>query len=147
MLKLNIVSSKKIGQPDYGSLGATVGVEVELDSSLVSNPDALIARTRGLFDVARRAVDEELRNGRTSTPQPPNGNGTSNASTNGNGNGQRAATASQLRAIRAIAKRLGHDADAAAVEVVGVHLDDITLPQASQLIDELKSRQTTGGAR
>ena len=145
MLKLNIVSSKKIGQPDYGSLGATVGVEVELDSSLVSNPDALIARTRGLFDAARRAVDEELKNGRTSTPQPSNGNGASNASTNGNG--QRAATASQVRAIRAIAQRLGLDADAAALEVVGVHLDDVTLPQASQLIDELKSRQTTGGAR
>ena len=34
-LRLNVGLSKKIGQPDYGSLGATCHVEVELDGSLV----------------------------------------------------------------------------------------------------------------
>jgi hypothetical protein len=34
-LKLNVSLSKKIGLPDYGSLGASCHVEVELDGSLL----------------------------------------------------------------------------------------------------------------
>ena len=33
-LRLNVGLSRKLGQPDFGSLGATCQVEVELDSSL-----------------------------------------------------------------------------------------------------------------
>ena len=34
-LTLNIGLSKKIGQPDFGSLGASCSVAVELDSTLI----------------------------------------------------------------------------------------------------------------
>ena len=35
-LTLNVNVSKKIGQPDYGSLGASCRVEVELDAGLIT---------------------------------------------------------------------------------------------------------------
>ena len=36
-LKLHVGFSKKLGLPDYGSLGASCGVEIELDGSLLQN--------------------------------------------------------------------------------------------------------------
>ena len=35
-LRLNIGLSKKVGLPDYGSLGASANLELELDSGAVS---------------------------------------------------------------------------------------------------------------
>ena len=100
-LKLNVGLSKKIGQPDYGSLGASCNVEVELESSLFHNDlDAFHERVREAFVACRQAVIDELArhtggashdNG--NARQPTNGYG---AKTNGygarsNGNGSSAA--------------------------------------------------------
>ncbi len=60
MLKLNAGLSRKVGEPNYGSRGASVNVELEVESSLISDPDGLLNRIRGLFDLARKSVDEEL---------------------------------------------------------------------------------------
>ena len=37
-LKLNVGASKKIADQSYGSRGASVNVEMELDSALVTEP-------------------------------------------------------------------------------------------------------------
>lgn len=60
MLKLNAGFSRKIGEPSFGSRGASVNVELELDSNLIRDPDTLCDRIRNLFDLARRSVDDEL---------------------------------------------------------------------------------------
>ncbi len=146
MLKIHVTSSKKIGQPDYGSLGATVGLEAELDSNLITDPHALRSRLRQLFDIARAAVDAELQGGHTPPSPRPAPNGNDNGGDSQHRNGRRGATDSQLRAIRAIAKRLGIQPENAATELHGCGLDEMTLPQASQLIDHLKSQQS-GGVR
>ena len=157
MIKLNAGFSRKVGEPNYGSRGASVNVELELESSLVGDPDALLDRIKGLYDIARRAVEAELDSG----PASNNGNGThgdrrpaSDRSMNGpDGNGRpsvRPATASQARAIRAICDRSRRNADDVASQRFGVHtVEELTLPEASTLIDELKANagNGTGGGR
>ena len=59
-LKLNIGSSKKVGLPDYGSKGASVNLELEVDSSLARNPEQLQSQIKTLFQQAREAVEAEL---------------------------------------------------------------------------------------
>jgi hypothetical protein len=157
MIKLNAGFSRKVGEPNYGSRGASVNVELELESNLIGDPDALLDRIKGLYDIARRAVEAELYVG----PATHNGDAahgdrrpTSDRSMNGpDGNGRssvRPATASQARAIRAICDRSRVNADQAASQRFGVRtVEELTLPEASTLIDELKANadSRTGGGR
>ena len=61
MLKLNVGLSRKVGEPNYGSRGASVNVEMELESALASDAAKLQERIRQLFDVVRASLLEELR--------------------------------------------------------------------------------------
>jgi hypothetical protein len=156
-LKLNVGLSRKVGESNYGSRGASVNVELELDSSLVSDPNKLKERIRQVYDVARSSLSEEL-NGHG----PSNGNGQSNvnghasgngqANGNGNGNGQaptnqspfRPATSSQVKAILAIAAK--HRLDIPMLLQNRFHAqkpEELSVRQASEFIDMLKS---TSGA-
>ncbi len=60
MLKLNVGFTKKVGEANYGSRGAAVNLELELDSTLVGDTDRLKERIRHLFGLAKASVDEEL---------------------------------------------------------------------------------------
>jgi hypothetical protein len=69
-LRLNLGISKKQGQPNYGSLGASCHVEVELDQSLLfDDVESLQERIMQAFDTCRAAVDDEL--ARQQTPHDP----------------------------------------------------------------------------
>src|SRR5947208_10593820 len=60
-LKLNVGVSRKVGLPDYCSVGASCNVEVELDSGLLQHDlGAFHAEVRAAFIAARQAVDDEL---------------------------------------------------------------------------------------
>ena len=49
-MKLNVGLSKKLGQPDFGSLGACCNVEVELDGSLLrTDLEAFHTHVRNAF--------------------------------------------------------------------------------------------------
>ena len=63
MIKLNAGFSRKVGEANYGSRGASVNLELELDSGAIDTPEKLHDKIKTLFALARRAVDEELRNG------------------------------------------------------------------------------------
>src|SRR5476651_698827 len=96
-LKLNVGASRKMTDNNYGSRGASVNVELELDSSLVAEPGKLQDRIRQIFGLARTALAEELNgggNGNSSKPVAGNGNGTA-ALTN---QPRRPATTSQCKA-------------------------------------------------
>jgi hypothetical protein len=149
-LKLNVGLNKKIGEANYGSRGASVNVELELDSGLVNEPGKLQERIRQLFGVVRASLAEELNgtsgngqarsNGRTAVSQAP-ANGAGQRTENGPKNQPRLATQSQVRAIDAIAKRLQLDLDdLLRTRFQARRAQDLSIKEASQLIDELKSK-------
>ena len=59
-LKLSIGLSRKVGQPNFGSRQASIGLEVELDSALLTEPQSLKERVDLLYRFADRAVETEL---------------------------------------------------------------------------------------
>lgn len=127
----------KIGLPDYGSKGASVNLELELDTSLVNSPDRLQDHIKALFEQARIAVEAELF-GREASPGHAQNGSSANSSRNGHHrqNG-RPATDSQVRALHAIANRQKLDLSALLERQYRVSRpEDLSLQQASQLIDE-----------
>ncbi|MEK6248305.1 MAG: hypothetical protein N2C12_09010 [Planctomycetales bacterium] len=135
-LKLNVGLSRKIGQPDYGSLGASCYLEMELESSLLREDlTALQRHVQKSFATCRQAVEEEL-----SESQPSNGKGNHNGSSNRLlKTNTRLATASQVRAIHAIANQQHIDLTSELHNRFNVNRpDELALAQASELIDALK---------
>ena len=142
-LKLNVGLSRKVGEANYSSRGASVNVELELESGLAQEPDRLQARIQQLFGMARDSVDQELHNG--------NGQHAANGHANGSGshgNAVRPATTSQVRALHAIANRQRLDLQQCLGRFGVTRAEDLTLPQASELIDDLKGQRSgAGGSR
>jgi hypothetical protein len=157
MMKINVGLCRKIGEANFGSRGATVNLELEMDSSLVGEPARLKERIRQLFALVRTSLAEELNagNGKQSNveAQPPNsqnGNGHGNGHNTGAPNGQRSggqrpATQSQVKAIYAIAR--GRQINVAQFLRERFQVgrpDDLSLKDASAVIDELKSPDGSG---
>ena len=138
MIKLNCGISRKVGEPNYGSRGATANIELELQDSAAHDTNVLHQKIRGLFAIAKTAVDEELARSSAGTSGPAQ-----SAASNG-ARDARPATDSQLRAIRAISERLGLDPEAQAQQQFGRDLSELSLPEASRLIDHLKGLTPNG---
>ena len=159
-LKLNIGLSQKIGQPDYGSLGASCHVEVELEGALLRDDlDGFHRHVRNLFVTCRQAVNDELaRQTSDSTgnrsrpagqpePQPTasRANGNSSSGNNGNGNGSNGHRASQKQ--RNYANQLAGQIpglgarrmESLSQKMFGKPVADLASLDASALIDTLKA--------
>lgn len=156
MLKLNVGWSRKAGEANFGSRGASVNLELEVEAGLVNQPEELQERIRRLYRLAKASVDEEL-NG---SSEPINGNGHTNGHqsnghhhANGHSNGSRrsngrSATASQVRAIHAIASRQRIDLAGELRQRYDVDRpDDLSISEASELIDAIKPQTSENGGR
>jgi hypothetical protein len=141
-LKLNLGLSRKVGESNYGSRGASINVEVEIESALLSEPARLKERIRQTFGLVREALADELNgssNGKTHA-EPRNGNGATTNSDSRKSPPVRPATDSQLRAINSIAKRQQVNLDELLHQRFHLgRIQDLSIRQASQLIDELKA--------
>lgn len=148
---LSVGLQKKVGLPDYGSLGASCHVEFEIDRCLIDHDlDSFHQKVAGAFAACRQAVNDQL--AQQAAPHPktngvdysggtPGRNGHSH--TNGNGQAARQtigrATQSQVRAIFAIARRQQVDPATLVRERFNVErLENLTIREASTLIDDLK---------
>jgi hypothetical protein len=166
-LKLNVGLSKKLGLPDYGSLGASCNVELELDAQIMARDGNLFQQqVRQAFAACSQAVQEELARQSTATPASANraggsGNGHTNGhhgansnghagnGSSGNGHGKsngRKATSAQVRAIFAIAGQQHIDLPQELRNRFNVDRPDyLSIGDASRFIDELKTAPAGSG--
>jgi hypothetical protein len=143
--------SRKVGEPNYGSRGASVQLEVELDSGVIDAPDRLRERIRQLFQLTRAAVEEELQSaprrgvgkgtGQVNGAKPPGA--AARRSQGAGGDPDRPATALQVRALHAAAAREEVNLSGLLQQRFGVELpDQLTISDASDLLDEIRRRRT-----
>ena len=123
-LKLNVGLSTKIGLPDYGSVGATCAVELEVESSLLQGDlDAFHRQVRSAYAACRQAVQDEL-----ARHQPGSAAGASEKQH------------TYLRQLAGQIKGLGvRKLDTVALRMFGKPAAAISSFQASSLIDTLKA--------
>lgn len=142
-LKLNVGASRKVTDHNYGSRGASINVEMELDSALITEPPKLQEKIGQLFDVVRVSLAAELNShGQRASiandhpsPTPANANGAAPRTVP-----PRPATASQVKALHAIARN--HDVNLSEFLYDTFRIrqaEELTIKQASAAIDDLKS--------
>jgi hypothetical protein len=151
-LKLNVGVNKKIGLPDFGSLGTSCHVEVEVDSSLIFDDlDAFHQKVRQAYVACSQAVNDELARQQGSAGQAESRTqdapSTSTARTNGNGhrNGANGGSASkkQLDYANQLAGQIQglgvRRLEALANKMFGKPIAGLSSLDASSLIDTLKA--------
>ena len=152
-MKTTVGLCQKLGQPDYGSLGASCHVEFELDQALPQQDlEAFHQQVRDAFDACRRAVAEELtrptRSPATSTHGTPapatDGNRHSHPPVNRDAHQiPPSASDKQLAYLRRLAHQIPElglpRLNEVAQCVCGETVSALSTTEASRLIDTLKA--------
>ena len=152
-LSINVGLSRKASR-DYQSTGVSINVTAELDQSLLARPQELQEQVANLYAQAEQALERRGFQPDAAPAQHRPFPARSNGYRNGNGDGNRGRTngnggmtTSQRRAILAIARRANIDPDYEAQQIIGIPLDQMSIQQASELIDHLKSLAPAGNVR
>jgi len=139
-MKLSVGLTRKVGQPRYGSLGASCAVELDVDldgEALEGDPAEFRRRVRAAYAACDRAVREEL--GRQQAGPPGESSEGPDHRDDAPAPPRRPATAAQVRALGKLAMRAGLDLDSVVGERFGVDgPEDLSVAEASRLIDELQ---------
>lgn len=155
-LRLNVGVSKKLGMPEYSSVGATCNLEVELDLGTLDDLEGFHERARDAYVACHQAVNDELARlqGQTATASVAHANGNGHRHGSGppvNGASPRrpaddrnrpvkSATPNQVKAILAIARCQRADLESLLRDDFGVgRPENLSLAEASKLIDTLKA--------
>lgn len=153
-LKANIGLARKVSDNNYGSRGAAINLEIELDTALLQDSSKLQDKVRHVFGLVRTALEQELQ-AQESQPREyrvmssNNGNDTT---VNGHSESPRTsqpriATTKQVKALRAIAHANNIDLGEYLHRIFRVDRPEhLTMKQASVAIDELKTMPSPVGA-
>ena len=136
--KVTVGLHQKVGQPNFGSLGASCCIELQLDDTEADRPDVVSAKIKRAYAVCRQSVAEQLASDPSQCPagSPSHRTNTQPAAISP----PRSATDAQVRAIRAIASKAGVQVASELYDRYGVRSpSQLTLSQASQVIDHLKA--------
>jgi hypothetical protein len=146
-LKINVGLCKKIGQRDYGSLGASCSVEIELGGAMDGHDldEVFQERARRAYLACRKAVEEELAASRDgSLPGSVGDTAASSRPANARSNGRHGLPASekQLDYIRQLAGQIrglgARRLEALSKKMFAKAVADLASLEASGLIDALK---------
>lgn len=162
MIKISAHISKKLPLPgfEYSSQSFSAGLEVE--ASDADLPEAIKQKVQQLYALLEESVNAQIAAATEAHGQPagelpqprapriPPANGG-----NGHGNGQRGsrsgqtvpATVAQCKAIKAIVGERGLDLAAVLAPYRVNGPEELTIRDASKLIDELKARKGNGARR
>jgi hypothetical protein len=156
MIKLSAGASKKVPVPnvEFSSRSFSAGMEVEVPSGI--RPDEIREKLRGLYRLLEEAIQEQVEGQdperQTQGPEERRMAVVQDAVRKGAGRGSgrsRRASSAQLRAIRAIAAEKGLPAEELrrlSRNSFGARsADELTLAQASRLIDLLKGNGKESG--
>ncbi len=136
---IEIGLSRKVAR-NFASDGASINIRAELDQAVLGRPEDLQQQVAALYRRAQEALDKQMlpleespdRAPEIPAPSPP---------ARHHPRSERGATPSQLRALRSMAQRIDVAIDDIARAEMGRPIEQLSLREASQLIDLLKSRQ------
>ena len=145
MIKLHVSACKKITDGNYGSRGGTVGLEIEVDSSLVGESAKLRDHIRKLFDLANASLTEELQANNEHVGVVDSHHQRNDDSFNGNGAGNavsvvpvRYASEKQLALIQGLLRKSKIPYQPLLGECKVSSFNELTVQQASRMIESLK---------
>ena len=149
MIKLSVGACKKITDGNYGSRGGNVNIELELDSSLALDSQKLRDHIRKLFDLANASLSEELQANNEHLGVEDSHHHRDGANLNGNSAGHavsvvpvRYASEKQLALIQGLLRKSKIPYQPLLGECKVASFNELTVQQASRMIESLKS----GGA-
>ncbi|HEY3324986.1 MAG TPA: hypothetical protein VGP72_31320 [Planctomycetota bacterium] len=167
MIRLEASLSRKLPLPgvQFSSQSFSAGISAEVSDA--DSPEVIKSKLQNLYALLDEAVNEQIAAAAVPTvPVPPRNrvqnlqpaspppvaaqqtDGNGRTPKNGNGNGRRiCATEAQQRAIFAITKSLGLDLQSVLADYNVGEASQLSVKQASQVIDDLKSRQAPNQPR
>ncbi len=143
MLKLNVGLNRKFGEPNYGSRGGSVNMEVELDNSLMQEPERLRETVSRLFAMVRNSLELELGSEasaiktekQTQVAVKPEGQTLQEAVSNN----AKQASAKQLCFLQSLAKTQRRNLEKECLDEFETYPERLTSKQASTLIERWRN--------
>ena len=152
-IKLNVGLSKKAGLENYGSVGSSCNLEVELDSSALDHPEEFHRRVQEAYTACRCAVEDELGNhrnkaNRDNRPTPPPATEYRNSPPPERNDNRFPVSDKQLKFISQLTKAVkgltARKLDEYCQVTYGKTCNELSSKDASRLIDDLKQAKDGG---
>mgnify|MGYP006275530279 FL=1 len=144
-MKLSVGLSRKVSDNHFGSKGGNIGLEVEVDSTLLSDPSRLQGHIQSLFEMVRLSLEEELSDKEEGSQQEARDTGNQNALVSqevakpAQSMPVRKASERQLSLIQELVRKAKIPFRPLLEERKVSTFHELTLQQASSLITELKA--------